>query len=182
MTEKHVFDSGLVVIEPIVLVPPEIPATAESLAADLEGSEFSFLIKGGWTTEGFLLEPEIYLPKQVVTGGSVDYEEDLGALRRRGFRAILHAHPAGSGFSLPDEQTINSHFDVSLLWSCSENRITMANIGIPIGRGLRLHVEGRCHILGVAPLPYDLNSITVAEKPLVYRQYWEDWLWTGWGG
>jgi hypothetical protein len=64
---------------------------------------------------------EYYIPKQTVQRCSVDYDENIGELRLKdGWNVVVHSHPfntTGNGsFSVSDEETINSHFDCSLLY------------------------------------------------------------------
>lgn len=63
--------------------------------------------------------PKIFVPKQRVNIGGVEYDEDAP----EGFDCVIHKHPSGFNFwSVVDMDYINSNFEVSILFV--DNRFT----------------------------------------------------------
>lgn len=118
---SSVFTSDLVVLkDPVINVPIEVLDLCERIQRKLPGKEFSILLKGNWSSRGFDVGKEYVIPKQKVEHASVDYLEDLVTYRNNGFNTVVHSHPFNSEsttFSSSDEDTINSHFTCSLLYS-----------------------------------------------------------------
>jgi len=77
-------------------------------------NEFSIFIHGDYDPNGYLVVSEdFYIPKQVVSGASVQYNEEP----EPHYNGCLHKHPDGcTSFSGTDEKYINSNFDFSLLY------------------------------------------------------------------
>ncbi|MGC9093951.1 MAG: hypothetical protein ACP5JH_12000 [Bacteroidota bacterium] len=110
-------DSGLNLIEPIILVPTKLSWIMNAIQDEVGQDEFTILSKGQWNEEGFLLSEEYYIPQQRVTPSSCDYDEDLGFLREvEGWNVFIHKHPSGvTSFSFADQTSLH-HFPCSLLW------------------------------------------------------------------
>lgn len=115
-----VFSSELAVIEkPEIRIPIEINDICDEVQERVGHNEFSILCKGHWNAKGYLIEKEFAIPRQEVTGSSVDYDsEHIGELKAQGFNTVIHSHPfKSSNFSGSDRDTINSNFGCSILYS-----------------------------------------------------------------
>jgi len=118
--EKDImWSSDLNITEPCIWLKDKVSDILFTLQDKAEDNECSILFKGYWDINGFVVDNEYYIPKQEVGRASVDYLENIGALRvKDGYNVVVHSHPfsKGSGsFSSADEKYINSHFDCSLL-------------------------------------------------------------------
>jgi len=113
-----IFDSELNIVEPTILISPKLDSMIRAIQKKIGSNEFSVLLKGHWTEEGFLIEDDIYLPEQEVSSTEVDYKEDLHKLQKEGWNCIYHSHPFSRSepvFSSSDKESINCHFEASLL-------------------------------------------------------------------
>ena len=117
--EPELFDTGLEVCEKlVVLIPYEILGMCATLQDKMEHSEFSVLVKSEWTKDGYELKNEFVVPKQSVNSVEVNYKEDLEQYKSQGFNTVIHSHPfVSSNFSGADDDSINVHFECSLLFS-----------------------------------------------------------------
>jgi len=90
-------------------------------------NEFSIFIHGDYDENGYLIvSEEFYIPKQVVSGASVQYNEEPD----EHYNGCLHKHPSGcTSFSGTDEKYINSNFDFSLLYV--NQKISKGIVNIP---------------------------------------------------
>ena len=115
---EGMWDSGLVVDEkPLIKVPFSVVEACKRIRELVNGNEFSILVKTESEGVRTVLTEEYYIPKQRVERASVDYDEDLSLLRKKGYNAVIHGHPDGmSSFSGADYEYINSHFPASLLF------------------------------------------------------------------
>lgn len=100
-------------------------------------NEFSIFIHGDYDNDGNLLVSEdFYIPKQTVTGASVDYLEEPDDF----YNGCLHKHPNNcTSFSSVDEKYINSNFDFSLLYV--NGKISKGVINIPYDGKHRIQCE-----------------------------------------
>ena len=115
-----VWDSGYEVNDMQIHVDRKVYNIIRGVDKYSDGDEYSVLFKGNWESNGFNVYSEYYVPKQKVTGSSVDYEENLGVMRERdGYNVIVHSHPFLKGkigeFSNDDMEYINKNFKISLL-------------------------------------------------------------------
>jgi len=75
--------------------------------------EFALYLKGNYKDEVLTVFQEYILPKQKVTGASVDFEEDSPV----GFNGVIHRHPGNlTTFSGTDAMHINKNYMFSLLY------------------------------------------------------------------
>lgn len=191
-TKTRVFNSGLNVIKThIEKVPITVPSiiinVCNSLQKKVDRNEFSIVCKGHWGEDGnYIVSEEYRVPKQKVDGAAVDYDLDhLEQLKMEGFNTVVHSHPfKSSNFSQVDDETINSHFECSILYSVGEfTTATIAIIPIP---GTKLIVTGDPRIDGVEYIVPESESNNI-EKKYKYqyndynRSYGDDY-WYGWGG
>ena len=117
--KDKVLDSGIQIYSLKVVIPVNLYLLSLAVAKKTE-SEFSFLAKGSWKGGAYTLEKEYLIPKQEVEWAQIEYDqEDLKKAKNElGFNVIVHRHPGGGGvFSDTDEETINSNFDCSILFS-----------------------------------------------------------------
>ncbi len=73
-----VWDSGYEVNDMQIHVDRKVYNIIRGVDKYSDGDEYSVLFKGNWESNGFNVYGEYYVPKQKVTGSSVDYEENLG--------------------------------------------------------------------------------------------------------
>lgn len=128
----NTWDSGLVEVERDIIVPMHLQRILESIQDNNNNNEFTILVKGKWQDEGFILTTDYYIPKQKVTGASVDYLENLRPLREEeDYNVLIHSHPfaAQTSYSAPDEDTANTHFDAALLLN-GDNKLICGKIKI----------------------------------------------------
>lgn len=126
-TESNIWDSGLNVIEvemesSKIVIPFNLLSVCRALSSYVDGKEFSILVKSSidLNKDGILvtLSEDYVIPKQTIGWSSVDYDEDISLYRRQGYTTIIHAHPGESdSFSYADAESINSHFDCSILFN-----------------------------------------------------------------
>jgi hypothetical protein len=139
----EVFKARMTVQEtPIIIFPRDMLSICDALQAKLPRTEFSILMKGAWTRDGFVVTPREYaVPKQTVSCAAVDYDhEDVARLSAEGYNCVLHSHPMDlTTFSGSDEATINTNFTASLLY-CRGN-LTDARVCIPIAHGLKFRLK-----------------------------------------
>jgi len=141
-----VFDSGLAVLdEAVVFVPRTLLGVCDTIQSNFKHTEFSVVCRGEWMDIGFVVYPDYEIPKQEVTGASVDYDnEDLLRLKQDGFNVVLHSHPFGKGkqsFSKADEDHVNTHFKCSLLYG--NGTIDDARVVITLDNGALLKLTPR---------------------------------------
>ncbi|HOA84333.1 MAG TPA: hypothetical protein PKV92_09290 [Thermodesulfovibrio thiophilus] len=139
---NEVWDSGINIVEPVIVIHPAISTILKVCQKHAGNNEFSILFKGLWTNECFYVSDTYYIPKQKVSTTSVDYEEDIGAVRReQGYNVVVHSHPFAhsSQFSSADNEHINSHFDCSLLYTPSG--IADNVLLIPINENLKVRIK-----------------------------------------
>ena len=117
------------------IMSSEMALTLKAINNECGNTEWSVLLKTEWREDFLIISDEYYIPDQVVTSGSVDFEEteDLYALRTEGgWNTIIHKHPNGvSSFSASDDTTINSHFERSLLYVNGQITLISMLLDIP---------------------------------------------------
>ena len=164
-----VWDSGLKVVCPPILidVPQSLVDVMRSIDNAVVGSvEFSIYVKADTSDiECIRISEDFYIPKQLVSGASVDYNEPP----MDGFNAVIHKHPRGvRSFSGTDDEYINQNFTVSILWCDGE--FVDATVNYDAGAGIKLQLEGYVYVDDISVLPYvDVNNISV-HKPKVVAQ------------
>ena len=147
---EEVWDSELSVVEPQICIHPKVVGILGKFQDAVGRDEFSILFKGRWTKMGFYVSEEYMVPIQEVSGASVDFKEDLGPYKNEGFNVVAHSHPFSIGygqFSGSDEESINVHFECSLLYT---DRITDATVCLTIGEGLKLKLNCKDKVLKLA--------------------------------
>jgi len=113
-------------------VPVEITNIMSDLLFYMKGNEYSIFCPFEYDKEEEMLVvgKKFFVPRQIVSGGAVDYKEDAP----RGFSCVIHRHPAGMRrFSVTDENYINANFDLSLLWTDNEFVLGVFRIKTPYG-------------------------------------------------
>ncbi len=174
LQNNSVWDSGMKFIPTIVLVKREAINIIKALCYKFPDTEFSVLFKTEFSNNGIVVTSEYYIPKQEVSGASVDYLEDLALVKKEGFNAIVHKHP-GSGnskFSSADMDFINKNFMCSILVN-STGRICQCLLNIKINDDTVIQIpEAKVSILDDEPLPDidGLENITV--KTIDYGKYY----------
>jgi hypothetical protein len=156
---QKVFDSGLKVInlhkdKVKIDIPKVILNICDELQEEVGRNEFSIVCKGKWGNDGnYLVSEEYFVPKQKVDGAAVDYDHDhLEQLKLEGFNVVIHSHPFKSNsFSSSDQETINSHFDCSILYSMRE--FTTATVLISNLSEVKMLATGDPHVEGENLVP-----------------------------
>jgi hypothetical protein len=169
-TRTRVFNSGLKVIkahnEKIdISVPPVISVVCNSLQRKVGHNEFSIVCKGHWNDDGtYTVSEEYKVPKQKVDGAAVDYDLDhLEQLKLEGYNTVIHSHPfKSSNFSTSDDETINSHFECSVLYSMGE--FTTATIAVIPIAGTKLIITGNPSIEGEDGVVPESESNNIEKK------------------
>lgn len=185
---SKVFKSSLVVVEyPTkkfeVFVPLQIWTICNELQTKVGSNEFSIVCKGKFDRTGkYIIGSDYRVPNQEVAGAKVDYDnEDLQRLKLEGWNVVIHSHPfnsRSSNFSSDDRETINTHFDCSILFSCKE--FTFSTMSFPIQNGIRLVVESDVTLEGSDIVPAsEYNKINQHKTYANQFDYWGDW---GYGG
>jgi len=118
--KEEIFESGLDIVDKYRIVLPEkIDRVIKALAGKFS-TEFSILLQeSDRDGANIYIEDKYYIPKQEVSGGSVDYleMEKLDKMRHEGWNVIMHRHPTGvSSFSDADINSICSLYDISILF------------------------------------------------------------------
>lgn len=154
----EVFRSTIAVLDkPVILVPPMVLSLCNAIQAERSNLEFSVLLKGKWTRDGFVVENDTYvIPKQIVSGASVDYDhEEVSRLTAEGYNCVLHSHPMNlRSFSSSDEETINVNFDASILYCNGE--LCDARVCVAVIPRLKLRLAAT---VGWIPLSGDIAGL-----------------------
>jgi len=178
---KDVWDSGLKIIKkPTIYVHPKILSICNYIQSRVGEKEFSIVVKGRWQEDGFYVSDKFEIPEQEVGYSSVDYLEDLTKYKMEGYNVIIHSHPfsRSSRFSSSDEESINAHFDCSLLYT--DKKFDDAVISLQLTEKLLLQVECDVEILFLEEVEeIDLSKIKEKyTKPVKYKskksRYLED--------
>jgi len=112
------WESDLKVIERMrVIIPLRLLLVCNSIAAKLDGEEFSIVTDiSNRSSDTIILSEDYYIPKQRVTSGSIDYLPDTYE-----HSVVIHRHPNGlNSFSRTDQDFINQNFELSLLYTAEE--------------------------------------------------------------
>lgn len=132
------FNSGAIVYDPLVVyVPDTIVGTCRAIQNRKKGLEFSILCKGGFEQDGFVIQEGYVVPKQEITGTSVDFTDtaELEKYLTDGYNTIIHSHPFKSEtFSSSDRETLSTNYQCSLLYS--DDKIVTATVSIRLGESL----------------------------------------------
>ena len=176
-----VWDSGLKIIKkPIIYVHPKILSVCNYIQNRIGEKEFSIVAKGEWREDGFYVLDEFEIPEQEVSYASVDYLEDLTKYKLEGYNTIIHSHPfsRSSKFSSTDEESINAHFDCSLLYT--DKKFNDAVISLQLTEKLLLQVECDVEVLLFLEDVEEIDLSKIKEKYIkpVYKpkksRYLED--------
>lgn len=138
----QIWNSELTIAEDVnIEVPGFILSVCNYLRAHTSGNEFSILCKGYWNKNTYIVTDEYVIPIQKVDRTSVYYDDvDLHDHRSNDFNVVIHCHPFNSAsFSTTDSNTINAHFECSILYS--EGAFTTAVIPIQVTEGLTLQMK-----------------------------------------
>lgn len=160
-----VWDSGLRTVREItIILPAKIIRISDAIKRKVAGNEFSFLMRAQWVGENIVIGEAIIIPKQEVSMASVDFLEDLTAHRRGGWNCILHSHPSGcSGFSSSDDETINSHFDVSLLFL--DGKIVQAIYNVQVSDSVKIQMDCKVEVR-------EVGNEDISVENIKERQQW----------
>jgi len=132
-----------------VIIPEEVRKTCvaiqEEVNSDYGGAcEFGVLFKGEWTEDGFVVQDDYVIPEQKASRAHITYKEDLKKYRDEGYIVNAHSHPwAGesSNFSKTDDDHINSHFDMALLFGGGAETIVDARAIVEVEDGVKARIK-----------------------------------------
>lgn len=184
--KTRVFSSGLKVVKThtekvLITLSPLIISVCNSLQRKVGHNEFSIVCKGKWGDDGSYIVSEDYkVPKQKVDGAAVDYDLDhLEQLKMEGYNTVIHSHPFKSAnFSSSDDETINSHFECSVLYSVGE--FTTATIAVVPVPGMKLIITGNPTIEGDDNVVPESESSNIEKKfKDTYSKYYNYGYWYG---
>ena len=137
-TQNKEWKSGLnIVEEPTIKVNGKLLLICNQIQDKFPDKEFSILVKGRETDDGFELSDEYLIPKQKVCSSSIDYdkEDPLNKYQKEGYNVVIHSHHnLGSFFSSTDTEYINSHFECSVLFS--KRNFTLATMSFKRGNSV----------------------------------------------
>lgn len=170
----EIWDSGLEILRGIkIKIPLRLLIVCNSIQKQLSDNyEFTILAKGQWTREGFVISEEYIIPEQEVRRASVEYLEDLFKYRQQGYNVIIHSHPFNMHeFSIDDEETINTHFDCSVLYS--QRKFVKAVVTIKVSDNIVLQLEGKTEIDWNTYEEVDISKIKKQEIP---KRFYYDYL------
>lgn len=162
----YVWDSGITIVEtPRVLIPHTYLGVCKTLQQEYPDHEFSLLAKSEWCEHGLLIREDYVIPKQTVDYARVDYDEPLAHYRKQGYNVVLHAHPPGlDKFSREDVETINAHFDASILYN--SGGFVRAVIRTLPADGVQMHVPADIQFIAASADKVDgLENIKIREYP-----------------
>ncbi len=163
-----VWDNGVTFIEPKIILNYQADLTVKELCKKIKNTEFSILFKGDWSSNGFLVSNEYYIPKQEVSAASVDYLEDLSIKRKEGYNVVIHTHPGygHSTFSSADREYINKNFPCSILYN-QKGDICEAELWVPLNKSTNIIVSAEVKI----SLPeIEIKGIeNIQEKIIMYH-------------
>jgi len=170
-----VFDSELKIVPPVVIVPQRINSIIRYVQREVGNNEFSLLLKGRWTEDGYTILKQYYIPLQEVSSTSVDYKEDLSLLSAE-WNTIYHSHPFSCGgtpsFSEADKTSINCHFTCSLLGT--REGIKVANLSFFTGTCI-VQVPAEVVIVEDDIEAVDISKITEKRFEYNYDWYLNNW-------
>ncbi len=169
LKREKTWDSGLKIIKtPVVKIPFTILQVCIAIANKIP-YEFSILVKAKRDSEGYELLEDYVIPEQEVTYVSVDYTEDLEKYKKQGYIAIIHRHPDGAkSFSTADEESINVHFPVSILFV--DGNFATAVISVPFNNDTIIQVEAEIQMIHPDVAVKGIENITVKEE-----KRWGSW-------
>ena len=117
---------------PITSIVAVVPATLINKLSSIEQKinsavEFGVYIKGRLEDgRTLIVSDEIYIPRQEVTGATIDFKEDEP---NPSFNGVCHRHPSGcTGFSMVDATSINRNYEFSLLYVNGDIKTGIINL------------------------------------------------------
>jgi len=149
------WDSGLTIIsKPKVIIPVGIVEALLHINEHFKTEEFSICAKFSGEDEIILKIEDMFIPKQKVTSGSIDYLEDIPA----GY-AVIHKHPVGcNSFSGTDNEYINSNTEVSILY-IPPFSFPMCIVNYTLPSGSKVQVAGSPSIYSQNHPTFDIKKI-----------------------
>jgi len=156
------WDSGLSILTPEefeVCIPERLLKVCRVISSKVGSDEFSLLCKFEIRDGKAVVSDEFYIPEQEVSSASVDFLEDVSIKREKeGFNCIIHKHPSGCrAFSSSDNDTINSHFPLSILFA--DGSFVAAVILVETSVGLMRFQVGRITVVEEGLPEVDVSRI-----------------------
>lgn len=143
--DTAVFDSGMTVMQDVdVIIPEKVRKICISIQEEVGRPEWGALFKGEWTSDGFKVRPDYVIPEQTVSRAHIDYDEDLKKFRDEGYVVNVHSHPfsgRSAGFSGTDDEHINSHFELALLYAGKAEDIVDGILNIEVEDGIKVQSD-----------------------------------------
>lgn len=170
---REVWDTEQIVDNIKIIIDAKVDMVIKALALKHKNYEFSILLKYSKKfdkTELIYFIEDYVIPKQEIETASVNFSEDLLPYKQQGYLGIMHKHPDGlKTFSMSDKQTINSNFDISILYvNDLDNNYPIATVKIPI-------YEDKYILIDVKDIEVSYESLNlpnnITEKKYDYTLY-----------
>lgn len=116
--KKESWSSGLKILKKMhVIIPLKLLLVCNQIADKMNDDEFSIVTNIAEKDDIELnLSEEFYIPKQIVSHSSIDYQPD-----EYNFNTVIHRHPDGfNSFSSTDQNYVNQNFELSILYTKRE--------------------------------------------------------------
>lgn len=115
------WESGISVLRRMeVIIPVKLLLVCNEIADKVRNDEFSIVCNCVLEGKTLQLSEEYYIPKQVVTSSSIEYQKD-----EYQFNTVIHRHPDGChSFSSTDHEYINQNFQLSILYTKESGFVT----------------------------------------------------------
>jgi len=152
--------------KPVKKIPIKVPIETLLVCREISKeikTEFAILLK----CKDFNCSSDYVIPEQQVTYSSVDFDNvKLLEYRKQGYNAVIHYHPMDlKKFSGTDDEYINSHFDISILFCGGEFTDAIVNLDI---NNMRVQLEAEIEL--VTPnINIDKQELETKIKPKTYN-------------
>lgn len=113
--KSEAWESGIKILKRMqVVIPLKLLLVCNQIADKVNEDEFSIVTNiAGKDDIEITLSEEFYIPKQIVSHSSIEYQPD-----EYKFNCVIHRHPDGcNSFSSTDQQFINQNFELSILYT-----------------------------------------------------------------
>jgi hypothetical protein len=113
--KKESWDSGIKILKRMqVIIPLKLLLVCNQIADKVKEDEFSIVTNIAEKDDiEITLAEEFYIPKQIVSHSSIDYQPD-----EYKFNCVIHRHPDNlNSFSSTDQTYINQNFELSILYT-----------------------------------------------------------------
>jgi hypothetical protein len=113
--KPETWESGIKILKRMqVIIPLKLLLVCNQIAEKVREDEFSIVTNIAEKDDiEMTLSEEFYIPKQIVSHSSIEYQPD-----EYKFNCVIHRHPDGfNSFSSTDQNYINQNFELSILYT-----------------------------------------------------------------